>query len=129
MVVGFFLFKFMLTYDFIQCIPDFAFAKLFLVATVCVSATNNSKGERKEAHKLLGSSDNVYAKTNEHEPIAKRQTSAQKNNKAAAAAQQKKQDRFQQYYKGMLNVWELRDQERKMLLLRLLFAVKESADV
>ena len=47
-----------MTYDFIQCILDFVFAKLLLVAT-CVSATNNSKGERKEANKLLGSSDNV----------------------------------------------------------------------
>ena len=93
-----------MTYDFIQCILDFVFAKLLLVAT-CVSATNNSKGERKEANKLLGSSDNVYAKTNEHGPIivhhtiTKRQTSVQKNNKAAVAAQQKEQDRFQQYYK------------------------------
>ena len=47
MFVGFFLFKFMLTYDFIQCIPDFVFAKLLLVAT-CVSATNIIQKEKEK---------------------------------------------------------------------------------
>ena len=94
------------------------FLPLLLVATVCVSATNNSKGERKEANKVLGPSDNVYTKTNEHEPtivhhtIIKRQATPKSNTKAQQALQ-KKQDRFQQYYKGMQNFWELRDQERK----------------